>query len=302
MGVTGQWRVTVSVTTIESRVDNNALMRSLPCAAGLPDPQIASVEFTTTCQAKVRLVNGGTGKVSDSAFTSAVVQRFINEQPAGQVTLTQIDPTRSLQQPGGVREWLDGAAPWAGARVQYQLGNVMQDKDWSNNVRQASVPSQCTQPIADTVAPQLGSVTVTPTALAHQGGEVALSVRASDNVGIGRVLITQIKPNGEQNSGIVPPVSGAPTNGEWQTKWTIAGNSSTTAQTYTIKVKVNDAAGNAAEAQPIHITVAAGSAGSSPVHGAQPSQGAPRHTRRRRRQPRFRRRRRGRTCRTPKAR
>jgi hypothetical protein len=129
----------------------------------------------------------------------------------------------------------------------------------------------------DTVAPQLGPVTVTPTALTHQGGEVMLSLRAADNIGVVRVLLTQIRPSGEQNSGIVPLVSGTPTNGEWRTQWRIGANGATTAQTYTIKVKMTDAAGNSVEAQPIALTVAGRPAGSSPVLGTQPPHGAVAH-------------------------
>jgi hypothetical protein len=132
--------------------------------------------------------------------------------------------------------------------------------------------------ITETTPPQISSVTLTPNPLPANGGEVTLSVRASDNVGVARVLLTQIKPSGEQNSGIVPPVAGTPTNGEWRTQWRIAGNSGMTAQTYTIKVTVNDAAGNAVEAPPIQLTVAGGSAGPSgttpSAPGFQPPGGA----------------------------
>jgi branched-chain amino acid transport system substrate-binding protein len=132
-------------------------------------------------------------------------------------------------------------------------------------------------PATDTVRPELGPVTVTPTALTHQGGEVALAVKAADNVGVARVLLTQTKPNGEQNSGIVSQVAGTQWGGVWRTNWRIAANSGTTAQTYTIKVKVNDVAGNSVEAQPIALTVAGRPAGSSPVLGTQPPHGAAAH-------------------------
>ncbi len=122
-------------------------------------------------------------------------------------------------------------------------------------------------------------MTLTPNPLPANGGEVVLSLRAADNVGIARVLLTQVKPTGEQNSGIVPLVAGTPTNGEWRTTWRIAGNSTTAAQTYTIKVKVEDAAGNAVEAQPIQLAVAGGSGqqpqipqGSPALPGQQTSQ------------------------------
>jgi hypothetical protein len=130
--------------------------------------------------------------------------------------------------------------------------------------------------ITETAPPQISSMTLTPNPLPANGGEVTLSVRAADNIGIARVLLTQIRPTGEQNSGTVPQVAGTPTNGEWRTQWRIAANSTTTPQTYTIKVKVSDAAGNTVEAEPIQLTVA-GRTGQPPQipTGSQTAPGQP---------------------------
>jgi hypothetical protein len=153
------------------------------------------------------------------------------------------------------------------AHVDYgqKLAEKREDNNtYTQNVACATSASGSPPQAGDAVRPQLGAVQLGPNPLPPQGGEVALSVRASDNIGIAQVLLTQIKPTGEQNSGIVPLVAGTPMNGEWRTQWRIAANSTAAPQTYTIKVKLNDAAGNAVEAQPIQLTVAGGGAGPAP--------------------------------------
>lgn len=125
--------------------------------------------------------------------------------------------------------------------------------------------------VADT-PPQIASATLTPTTLPAPGGEVALSVRASANAGIARVLLTQVQPSGQQNSGIVPLVSGTPTNGDWRVSWRIAANGGSAPQTYTIKVLVHDTAGQGVEAPPMQLTVAGSTGGSTGAAQGSPGQ------------------------------
>jgi hypothetical protein len=154
--------------------------------------------------------------------------------------------------PGGLQLGKSGVLSGVpGVPGEFKL-NIQVAESCGGNPRFATA----TLNITETIPPQISSVTLTPNPLPANGGEVTLALRAADNVGIARVMLTQVKPTGEHNSGIVPLVSGTPASGEWRTQWRIAPNSSTTPQTYTIKLMVNDAAGNAAEAQPIPVTVA----------------------------------------------
>jgi len=106
---------------------------------------------------------------------------------------------------------------------QHRISFQVTDGCPTNAVTKAG---SATLQIADTVAPQLGPVSLSPVSLSGRGGQVALSVRATDNAGIARVMVTQVWPDGRETNGVLPRVAGTPTSGDWRISWTIGGNTS----------------------------------------------------------------------------
>jgi hypothetical protein len=248
---------------------NNTMSKVLACTP-LPRPQpdlaITSLDFTPDCRPHIAVKNIGTAAVPDSTFRQVYLQRRLDAVPAGRLYLQG-----GCGAPQGTCEFIDGAEYVPQNAIQYDIGTSvwLDESNGTNNSATASLPQRC-KPGADSLAPQILSVNLAPISLPVQGGEVTLSVKASDNVGVTQVLVGQI--HGQQTTGTVPLASGSPMNGEWRLKWAIGANSGTVVQTYTINVQVRDAAGNATNAQPMQLTVAGRAAGPlvQSSHAAQP--------------------------------
>lgn len=143
--------------------------------------------------------------------------------------------------------------PSAYSRGEWKLNFEVKDGcPWNLQTKSGTA----TLKIVDTVPPVIKSATLTPITLDASGGDVVLSVKASDNIAVFRVLLTQTAPDGHKGSAITPLVAGTPADGEWRWKWVVWNNSSSEPQKYLMEVKVEDADGNVVNVAPITLTVA----------------------------------------------
>lgn len=113
--------------------------------------------------------------------------------------------------------------------------------------------------VIDVISPVIQNLSITPTSLPAEGGQMTLLVRATDNIGVKEgkgVYATMARPDGTETGFDLPLVSGTRANGEWRWTWMINANTGSTAQTFGIKVRVRDETDNLVESALIPITVA----------------------------------------------
>jgi hypothetical protein len=116
--------------------------------------------------------------------------------------------------------------------------------------------------VPDTQAPKIDNVTITPQNFPSTGGNVTVSVRASDNAGIVSVRLDLTLPDGQirpMNMSFATGscyANGPCINGEWKSSWNMWANSSNTQAVYGVKVTVMDASRNTVSSQSFPITVA----------------------------------------------
>lgn len=110
--------------------------------------------------------------------------------------------------------------------------------------------------VTDTTPPKILAFTVAPQAFPAGGGGVTVSVKASDNIGVGAVELTLIHPNGQLAPMQMPLVGGTYADGEWRTGWNMWANQGTSQLVYQVKATVMDAARNTVSSQVLPITVA----------------------------------------------
>jgi hypothetical protein len=115
--------------------------------------------------------------------------------------------------------------------------------------------------ILDTQPPQLSVFSVNPSTVSASGDNVTVLVKAADNVGVTRVMLTVLQPNGHQGSTLM---KGTTTNnpmgdssGEWQQVIALAMNTQETPVVYTFTLNIQDADGNVTKAGPVTATVSA---------------------------------------------
>jgi hypothetical protein len=128
--------------------------------------------------------------------------------------------------------------------------------------RAQSARVQATLKVKDSQAPTVGSFTVTPDTVISNGGDVTLSVQASDNIAVGRIMMTTRHPDGHSGSAQVPMTGGTSANGTWKITFPLAGNSTGAAVSYAFTISASDLDGNTVQAGPRTVVVAA--------HGQQP--------------------------------
>ena len=122
--------------------------------------------------------------------------------------------------------------------------------------------------VRDAHPPTIGSLKVTPQNLASTGGAVTLTLSAGDNVGVTRVMMTTVHPDGHSGSAYVPLTGGSAANGTWSISFALGANATTAPASYAFTVAASDLDGNTARAGPSTVIVAA--------HAAQPPQTLPR--------------------------
>jgi hypothetical protein len=110
--------------------------------------------------------------------------------------------------------------------------------------------------VTDTTPPKILAFTVTPQAFPAGGGGVTISVKASDNIGVGAVELTLIHPNGQPAPMQMPLAGGTHADGEWRTGWNMWANQGTSQLVYQVKATVMDGARNTVSSQVLPITVA----------------------------------------------
>ncbi len=132
----------------DTNAGNNSMTRTLSCTPSLPDLAITGISFTRDCRAVVTIRNLGKAPVPNPAFVGggAYLQRYLDNVPGGSVFLSQVDPGKSSQPPGGTRQFTDSADYKAKSVVKYQLMRLGQEMNTANNVKQANVPLQCRAP------------------------------------------------------------------------------------------------------------------------------------------------------------
>ncbi len=109
--------------------------------------------------------------------------------------------------------------------------------------------------------PRILTFTVKPEQLEYTGGEVNVSVKASDNTGVQTVTLFFTKPDGTSSGMRLPMVNGTANNGEWGTKWTMNMNPSAALQTYQVRVTVTDNENTSTSSDIKYISVAPHSGG-----------------------------------------
>jgi hypothetical protein len=116
--------------------------------------------------------------------------------------------------------------------------------------------------VRDSHPPTISSFTITPETLGYAGGNVTLTVKAADNAGVGRIMMTTRHPDGHSGSALVPMTGGTAANGTWSISFGLGGNTTASPLSYTFTIAASDADGNTTNAGPKAIVVA--------VRGAQP--------------------------------
>jgi len=132
----------------DTNAGNNSMTRDLSCSPALPDLAITRIDFTRDCRAVVTIRNLGKAPLPNTVFVGggAYLQRYLDNVPGGSVYLSQVDPGKSSQPPGGTRRFTDGADYKAKSVMKYQLVRLGQEMSTANNVKQANVPPQCRTP------------------------------------------------------------------------------------------------------------------------------------------------------------
>ena len=143
----------------ESNEGNNDFTKTLACgestptptpAQALPDLAITRVSYTRDCRPAVRLENLGDAPLADSAYqaTGGIrLERYVDNKPAGFVSLLSIDPGRSLRSLHHPKVWIDDSRLKAGRNVRYQLTDLGEEKNTANNAGEVSVPRRCSAAI-----------------------------------------------------------------------------------------------------------------------------------------------------------
>ncbi len=116
--------------------------------------------------------------------------------------------------------------------------------------------------VPDTQAPKIDNVTITPQTFPSTGGNVTVSVRASDNAGIVSVRLDLTLPDGQIRPMEMAFATGSSyangiyMNGEWKSSWNMWANSSSNQAVYSVKVTAMDASKNTVSSQSFPVTVA----------------------------------------------
>lgn len=125
--------------------------------------------------------------------------------------------------------------------------------------------AQASDSVRDVTPPRITAFTASPTELSASGGTVTIEVEGNDNVGVTKVMLTTLPPDGQQGSiatrlaGGHAALPGAGASGNWIHTIEIPANPATTPATWTFNVAAYDKDGNAARAGPITVTVAGSS-------------------------------------------
>jgi len=134
---------------------------------------------------------------------------------------------------------------------------------WNTNVELTCAPSAAdggggSSPVTgrDRTPPQLLSFVVAPDTLPFAGGNVTITVKASDNESVASVTALYLRPDGTQSGIRVPMTGGAAANGEWKTAWSVPMNADARPKVYVVKVTVVDGGGNAVTSPAKSISVA----------------------------------------------
>jgi hypothetical protein len=107
----------------------------------------------------------------------------------------------------------------------------------------------------DTQAPKIDSVTIAPQSFPSTGGAIAVSARASDNIGVVSVRLDLTLPDGQLRPMEMAMASGSSLNAEWKSSWNMWANTSNNQAVYGIKVTAKDASNNTVSSQSFPITV-----------------------------------------------
>jgi len=98
--------------------------------------------------------------------------------------------------------------------------------------------------VLDAQPPTISAFTVSPDELPYSGGDVIVTVQASDNVGVAKVLSSRALPDGTGNSGFLQRTAGSDASGTWKMIWSLPQNAAATPVSYTFKAWALDAANN----------------------------------------------------------
>lgn len=129
--------------------------------------------------------------------------------------------------------------------------------------------AQASDSVRDVTPPRITAFTASPTELSASGGTVTIEVEGNDNVGVTKVVLTTLRPDGQQSSIMVRQSGGneatnrsagpAAVASKWIHTMEIPANPATTPATWTFSVAAYDKEGNGARAGPITVTVAGSS-------------------------------------------
>ena len=140
-------RAVIDPSNVVAEADeaNNERSEQLTCNPPLPDLAVTQITFSEDCRSQVQITNLGDAGLPDSRFSAsgAYILRFVDGVNKGWIRLGNIDPGKSLKNPGGTVIWTDLPEFRAAGKVRFKINQAGQEKSTSNNDMEVSVPSRC---------------------------------------------------------------------------------------------------------------------------------------------------------------
>lgn len=138
----------------DTQPGNNRLGKSLTCAGQLPEIAITALTLDAQCRPVLTLRNLGNGPLADVAYTTAYglyAQRRIDDAPAGQVYVKDVDPQKKLKIAGGEITITDTLPSRPQGKLRYELKHVPSEGNvTSNDAMEIAIPAACA--VADRAA------------------------------------------------------------------------------------------------------------------------------------------------------
>jgi len=221
-------------------------------------------------------VNGGTIQIkvtaTDNKGVAAVAANVQSSTGAAQaVVLTR---SAGTAQNGVWQGSYQAPANTTGKPLKYVIALRASDTDNNFTDLPASAATSVTVDGSDKVPPKIAAVTVNPTAFDYTGGQVTVSVTATDDIGVQTVTMYLTRPDGNRSGMRLPKTGGTMQSGEWKTAWTVPPNTGATPLTYWVQIAVADSGTNMATSQPVSFTLPAAPQGAKPFNkpSVQPAQ------------------------------
>ncbi len=131
----------------DTQPGNNLLSKSLTCAGQLPEIGITALTLDAQCRPVLTLRNLGNGPLADVAYTTSYAlyaQRRIDDAPAGQLYVKDVDPQKKLKAAGGEITITDTLPSRPQGKVRYELKHLPSEGNvTSNDAMEIAIPAAC---------------------------------------------------------------------------------------------------------------------------------------------------------------